>query len=95
MTTQNVRKKILHALHFKLKLLIKCYTSYIKKVSDGNLLFWLSVLIAASKSNCIKKIVTVFKAHYKEKKEIILILSCDSRSPVSQILYMCWSPDKD
>ena len=39
MTTQNVRKKISHALHFKWTILIKYFTSYIKKCQDGNLLF--------------------------------------------------------
>ena len=43
MTTQNVRKKIPHALHFKLTLLINYFTSYIKKCQTGTYIFWLSV----------------------------------------------------
>ena len=39
MTTQNVRKKILHALHFKLTLLIKYFSSYIKKCQKGTYFF--------------------------------------------------------
>ena len=35
MTTQNVRKKILHALHFKQIMLIKYFSSYIKKCQTG------------------------------------------------------------
>ena len=45
MTTQNVRKKIVHVLHFKCIILIKYFSSYnvYQKVLDRNLLFWLSV----------------------------------------------------
>ena len=35
MTTQNVRKKISHALHFKWTILIEYFTSYIKKCQTG------------------------------------------------------------
>ena len=35
MTTQNVHMKILHALRLKWKILIKCFTSYIKKCQMG------------------------------------------------------------
>ena len=34
-TTQNVRKKILHALHFKWTILIKYFSSYIKNCQTG------------------------------------------------------------
>ena len=43
MTTQNVRKKIPHAVHLKLTILIKYITSYIKKCETGTYFFWLSV----------------------------------------------------
>ena len=36
MTTQNVHRKTLHALHFKQTMFVKYFSSYIK-VSDGNL----------------------------------------------------------
>ena len=45
MTIQNVRKKISHALHLKWTILIKYFTSVYQKVSDGNLLFGLSVYL--------------------------------------------------
>ena len=38
-TTQNVRKKILHALHFKWTILIKYFLSYIKKCQMGTYFF--------------------------------------------------------
>ena len=39
MTTQNVRKKIPHALHFKLTILIEYFTSYINKCQTGTYIF--------------------------------------------------------
>ena len=39
MTTQNVRKKILHALHFKYTIFIKYCSSYIKKCQTGTYFF--------------------------------------------------------
>ena len=41
MTTRNVRKKILHALHFKLKKLIKYFTSHINKCQTY---FWVECI---------------------------------------------------
>ena len=38
-TTQNLRKKILHALHFKWTILIKYFSSYIKKCQTGTYFF--------------------------------------------------------
>ena len=38
-TTQNVRKKILHTLHFKLTILIQYFSSYIKKCQTGTYFF--------------------------------------------------------
>ena len=45
MTTQNLRKKITHVLHFKWTILIKYFSSYIKKCQTGTYFFWLSVYI--------------------------------------------------
>ena len=41
-TTQNGRKKILHALHFKWTILITYLLKLYQKVSDGNLIFLVS-----------------------------------------------------
>ena len=38
-TTQNVRNKIMHALHFKWTILIKYFSSYIKKCQTGTNFF--------------------------------------------------------
>ena len=51
MTTQNLRKKILHALHFKYTILIKYFSGYIKKCQMGTYFFgWVyNVAITGSK----------------------------------------------
>ena len=46
MTTQNVRKKIPHSLHLKWTIFDWIFHELYQKVSDGNLLFWLSVYSA-------------------------------------------------
>ena len=58
MTTQSVRKKILHALPFKWTILIKYFMSYIKKCQTGTYFFgWVYILYCAIIEPLLWKIV--------------------------------------
>ena len=57
--TQNVRKKILHALHFKWKFLIKYFSSYIKKCQTGTYFFWVEYIMCVCVWLCVEVILKV------------------------------------
>ena len=57
-TTQNVRKKILHALHFKWTILIKYFSRYIKQCQTGTYFFgWVYIWLLIKKK--------IYFVHYK------------------------------
>ena len=56
MTTQTLRKKILHALHVKWNFLIKYFPSYIKKCQTGTYYFgWVYISSAESQKGAISR----------------------------------------
>ena len=56
-TTQNVCKKILHALHFKWTILIKYFSRYIRKCQTGTYFFgWVYIVGGVIKLASLKKI---------------------------------------
>ena len=65
MSTQNVRKKIPHTLHFKWTILIKYFTSYIKKCQTGTNFFgWVYIIYMYT-------YVELSNAAKKKKKNVI------------------------
>ena len=86
MTTQNVRKKILHALHFEWTILIKYFTSYIKKCQTGTYFFGWVYLWMGLYSNCVelkKKFVFSFSSEPCLTMTRVGIVDCPARGSAS------------